>query len=355
MHILSDAIVKLGVRNLDWDNDLRLALLLSGQQPTTAMNIRKSKPWNLPESAATAEGDYLNRRKFLRAVGLGSGTLIGGSMARAATGGFPSTKNENYLLGKLEATEFDLIAGYNNFYEFSYEKGEVQKLANQGWNTEPWTIEIAGHVDNPMKIDVNELIKKVGGIEQRVYRFRCVEAWSMVIPWDGFQLSSLIDLAQPTSKAKFLKFTTFYDPEPAPGQKGGSIDWPYEEGLTVEEARNELTLLATGIYGKPIPNQNGAPVRLVVPWKYGFKSIKSIVKIEFSDKQPMNTWQALQPREYGFYANVNPQVDHPRWSQATERIIGSGFFSKRKDTLMFNGYEEQVVQMYKGLDLRRFF
>ena len=194
-----------------------------------------------------------------------------------------------------------------------------------------------------------------GGIEQRVYRFRCVEAWSMVIPWDGFQLSSLIDLAQPTSKAKFLKFTTFYDPESAPGQKGGSIDWPYEEGLTVEEARNELTLLATGIYGKPIPNQNGAPVRLVVPWKYGFKSIKSIVKIEFSDKQPMNTWQALQPREYGFYANVNPEVDHPRWSQATERIIGSGFFSKRKDTLMFNGYEEQVAHMYKGLDLRRFY
>ena len=355
MHILSDAIVKLGVRILDWDNDLRLALLLSSQQPTTAMNIRKSKPWNLPESAATAEGDYLNRRKFLRAVGLGSGALIGGSMARAATGGFPSTKNENYLLGKLKATDFDLIAGYNNFYEFSYEKGEVQKLANQGWNTEPWTIEIAGHVDNPMKIDVNELIKKVGGIEQRVYRFRCVEAWSMVIPWDGFQLSSLIDLAQPTSRAKFLKFTTFYDPESAPGQKGGSIDWPYEEGLTVEEARNELTFLATGIYGKPIPNQNGAPVRLVVPWKYGFKSIKSIVKIEFSDKQPMNTWQALQPREYGFYANVNPEVDHPRWSQATERIIGSGFFSKRKDTLMFNGYEEQVAHMYKGLDLRRFY
>ena len=319
------------------------------------MNIRNKKSWHLPESAATPENDYLNRRKFLKAVGLGSGALIGDSMARAATGGFPSAKNENYLLEKLEPTDFELIAGYNNFYEFSYDKSEVQKLANQGWETEPWTIEIAGHVDNPMKIDVNDLIKKVGGIEQRVYRFRCVEAWSMVIPWDGFQLSALIDLAQPTSKAKFLKFYTFYDPESAPGQKGGSIDWPYVEGLTMEEARNELTLLASGIYGKPIPNQNGAPIRLVVPWKYGFKSIKSIVKIEFTNKQPMNTWQALQPREYGFYANVNPKVDHPRWSQATERIIGSGFFSKRKDTLMFNGYEEQVGQMYKDLDLRRFY
>jgi sulfoxide reductase catalytic subunit YedY len=319
------------------------------------MNIRKSKPWNLPESAATSEGDYLNRRKFLKAVGLGSSSLMGGSIARAATAGFPSTKNENYLSEELEPTDFELIAGYNNFYEFSYDKGEVQKLANQDWKTEPWTIEIAGHVDNPMKIDVNDLVKKIGGVEQRVYRFRCVEAWSMVIPWDGFELSALIDLAQPNSKAKFLKFTTFYDPDSAPGQKGGSIDWPYVEGLTLEEAQNELAFLATGIYGKPIPNQNGAPIRLVVPWKYGFKSIKSIVKIEFTSKQPMNTWQALQPREYGFYANVNPKVDHPRWSQASERIIGSGFFSKRQETLMFNGYEEQVAHLYKDLDLRRFY
>lgn len=319
------------------------------------MNVRKSKPWNLPESAATPESDYLNRRKFLKAVGLGSSALVGGSIARAATAGFPSAKNDNYLLRELEPTDFELIAGYNNFYEFSYDKGEVQKLANQGWKTEPWTIEIAGQVDNPMKIDVNDLIKKIGGIEQRIYRFRCVEAWSMVIPWDGFELSALIDLAQPNSKAKFLKFTTFYDPKSAPGQKGGSIDWPYVEGLTLEEAQNELAFLATGIYGKPIPNQNGAPIRLVVPWKYGFKSIKSIVKIEFTSKQPMNTWQALQPREYGFYANVNPKVDHPRWSQASERIIGSGFFSKRKETLMFNGYEEQVAHLYKDLDLRRFY
>ena len=181
------------------------------------MNIRKSKSWNLPESAATPEIDYLNRRKFLKAVGLGSSALIGSSIAQAATAGFPSVKNDDYLLEELEPTDFELIAGYNNFYEFSYDKGEVQKLANQGWKTEPWTIELAGHCDNPMKVDVNDLIKKIGGIEQRVYRFRCVEAWSMVIPWDGFELSALINLAQPNSKAKYLKFTTFYDPESAPG------------------------------------------------------------------------------------------------------------------------------------------
>ena len=317
------------------------------------MRILKRAPWHLPDSAATPENDYVNRRRFLKAVGLGSGALLGQSIANAASHGFPSLLNSKYKLEDLEPTPYDLIKGYNNFYEFSYDKGEVQKLANQGWETEPWTIEIEGHVDNPMKIDVNDLIKKVGGIEQRVYRFRCVEAWSMVIPWDGFQLSKLIDLAQPTSKAKYIKFYTFYDPKSAPGQKGGSIDWPYVEGLTMEEARNELTLLATGIYGKPIPNQNGAPIRLVVPWKYGFKGIKSIVKIEFTSKRPLNTWQALQPREYGFYANVNPNVDHPRWSQSSERIIGSGFFSSRKDTLMFNGYEEQVAHLYEGLDLRK--
>jgi sulfoxide reductase catalytic subunit YedY len=319
------------------------------------MHIRKNKPWNLPESAATSEADFINRRRFLKAVGLGSGALLGQTLSHAATYGFPSKVNPEFRPDGLEPTEYDLIKGYNNFYEFSYDKGEVQDLANRGWQTEPWEIEIKGHVENPQTIDVNDLIKKIGGIEQRVYRFRCVEAWSMVIPWDGFQMSKLIDLVQPTSKAKYLKFSTFFDPTNAPGQKGGSIDWPYVEGLTIEEARNELSFLATGIYGKAIPNQNGAPIRLVVPWKYGFKSIKSIVKIEFTSSRPMNTWQALQPREYGFYANVNPTVDHPRWSQATERIIGSGFFSKRKDTLMFNGYEEQVAHLYEGLNLKRNF
>tara|TARA_B110000037_G_scaffold157732_1_gene177991 strand:+ start:536 stop:1495 length:960 start_codon:yes stop_codon:yes gene_type:complete len=319
------------------------------------MRILNKKSWELPDSAATSERDYINRRRFLKAVSLGSGALLGHSIANAATGGFPSLLNSAYKLESLEPTPYDLVKGYNNFYEFTTDKGDVQELANQGWKTEPWEIEIKGHVDKPMKLDVNECITKVGGIEQRVYRMRCVEAWSMVIPWDGFQLSKLIDLVQPTDKAKYVKFTSFHDPKSAPGQKGGGIDWPYVEGLTIEEARNELTLLATGIFGKPIPNQNGAPIRLVVPWKYGFKGIKSISKIEFVTKQPLNTWQALQSREYGFYANVNPEVDHPRWSQASERIIGSGFFSSRKDTLMFNGYSEQVASLYKGLDLRRNF
>ena len=319
------------------------------------MHIIKNKPWNLPESSATSEADFINRRRFLKAVGLGSSALLGQSLTHAATYGFPSKVNREFRADGLEPTEYDLIKGYNNFYEFSYDKGEVQDLANRDWQTEPWEIEIKGHVKRPQKIDVNELIKKAGGIEQRVYRFRCVEAWSMVIPWDGFQLSTLMDMVEPTEKAKYLKFSTFFDPNTAPGQNGGSIDWPYVEGLTIEEARNELSFLATGIYGKALPNQNGAPIRLVVPWKYGFKSIKSIVKIEFTNSRPMNTWQDLQPREYGFYANVNPMVDHPRWSQATERIIGSGFLSKRKDTLMFNGYEEQVSHLYEGLNLKRNF
>ncbi|EDY80954.1 Oxidoreductase molybdopterin binding domain protein [Verrucomicrobiia bacterium DG1235] len=319
------------------------------------MQIRIRKDWEIGEKEATSEVDYFNRRRFLKAAGLSAGALLGGSVLNGATGGFPSRANALFAGKGLEQTPYDLVTGYNNFYEFSYDKSGPAKLANKGWKTEPWMLEVGGLVDAPFKMDVNELIKKLGGIEQRVYRFRCVEAWSMVIPWDGFELSKLIKLASPKSEAKYVTFTTFLDPESAPGQKGGSIDWPYVEGLTIEEANNELSFLATGIFGKPIPNQNGAPIRLVVPWKYGFKSIKSIVRIDFVKERPLNTWQALQPREYGFYANVNPEVDHPRWSQATERIIGGGFFSGRKDTLMFNGYSDQVAGMYKGLNLRRNF
>ncbi len=317
------------------------------------MNIIKSRAWELPESAVTPESDFINRRRFLKAVGMGSGALLGNSIANGASWGFPSRLNENYKGEDLKPTDYDLIKGYNNFYEFTTDKGDVQKLANQGWETEPWEIEIKGLVENPMKLEVTDLLKKTDGIEQRIYRFRCVEAWSMVIPWDGFPLKKIIDLAQPKSDAKYIKFTTFYDPKNAPGQRRRTIDWPYVEGLTLEEASNDLAFMATGIYGKPILNQNGAPIRLVVPWKYGFKSIKSIVKIEFVKKQPLNTWQDLQPSEYGFYANVNPKVDHPRWSQASERVIGAGFFSSRQPTLMFNGYEEQVSYLYEGLDLRK--
>ena len=317
------------------------------------MLIRTPKSWELPESEATPETDYLNRRAFLKSLGFGASAALGSSIAGAANAGFPSILNRRYEGEGLQQTPYDLVTGYNNFYEFSLDKSGPKEKANKGWKTEPWTLEIGGLVKEPLTFEVNDLIRKIGGIEQRVYRFRCVEAWSMVIPWDGFALRKLVELAQPKSEAKFVKFTTFYDPESAPGQKSGSIDWPYVEGLTLEEANNELSFMATGIYGKPIPNQNGAPIRLVVPWKYGFKSIKSIARIDFESSQPVNTWQALQPREYGFYANVNPKVDHPRWSQASERVIGGSFFGGRKDTLMFNGYSEQVARLYEGLNLKK--
>jgi sulfoxide reductase catalytic subunit YedY len=320
------------------------------------MLIRSKRDWELPESVVTAEAIYRNRgrREFIRTLGLGAvGTAFGGTSLLGATAGFPSKENPLYPASALKVTPYELITSYNNFYEFGLDKGDPKIYANRGWQTEPWTVEIAGAVRNPQKIDVNDLIAKVGGIEQRVYRHRCVEAWSMVVPWDGFQLSKLVALADPKPEAKFLRMTTFLDRKVAPGQRTDSLDWPYVEGLRLDEANHELAFIATGIYGKPIPNQNGAPLRLVVPWKYGFKGVKSIVKFEFTTRQPRNTWNVMAPQEYGFYANVNPTVDHPRWSQASERIIGAGFFAGKQDTLMFNGYEKQVASLYNGLDLRR--
>ncbi len=318
------------------------------------MHLRFKKEWELPESAVTPESYYRKRREFLKTVGLGvAGWAFGGSSLFAATGGFPTKLNPNYPPGDLKVTPYEFITSYNNFYEFGLEKDEPKVNANKGWKSEPWTVEIAGEVRNPMKIDVNDLIAKVGGIEQRVYRHRCVEAWSMVVPWDGFPLAKLVALADPKAEAKFLRMTTFFDPKNVPGQRTDALDWPYVEGLRLDEANHELAFIATGIYGEPIPNQNGAPLRLVVPWKYGFKGVKSIVKFEFTTRQPRNTWNVMAPREYGFYANVNPTVAHPRWSQATERVIGAGFRAVRQDTLMFNGYEKQVAGLYAGLDLRK--
>jgi len=319
-----------------------------------AMLIRSKKDWELPESAVTAETHYRKRREFLKTLGLGAaGVAFGGPSLFGATGGFPSTENPLYPASALKPTAYDLITSYNNFYEFGMDKADPKKNANRGWMTEPWAVEISGLVNNPLKLDVNELIAKVGGIEQRVYRHRCVEAWSMVVPWDGFELSKLVALADPKPDAKFLRMTTFLDPRNAPGQRTKALDWPYVEGLRLDEANHELSFIATGIYGKPIPNQNGAPLRLVVPWKYGFKGVKSIVKFEFTARQPRNSWNVMAPREYGFYANVNPKVDHPRWSQATERVIGAGLFAGKQETLMFNGYEKQVAGLYAGLDLRK--
>ncbi len=320
------------------------------------MYIKIKKSWELPESAVTPESDYRNRRAFIKSLGMGfAGAVLSPHSLLGATAGFPTVRNSKYTLRDLDLTPFDLVTSYNNFYEFSTDKGGAKNLANNGWNPEPWTLEVRGLVQNPIKMDVNDLIKKLGGIEQRVYRLRCVEAWSMVVPWDGFPLRKLIELVQPIEGAKFVKFISFYNPKEAPGQKRKNINWPYVEGLTLSEASHELALLGTGLYGKPLPNQNGAPIRLIVPWKYGFKSIKSIVRIEFTGKAPLNTWQDLQPQEYGFYANVNPEVSHPRWSQATERIVGGGFFSARKETLKFNGYEKEVAPLYHGLDLKKFY
>ncbi len=317
------------------------------------MLIRSPKDWELRESAATPEAVYRNRREFLKTLGLGlAGATLLSHRALAATAGFPSKVNPAYRDAALKPTSYEAITHYNNFYEFGTDKSEPAELANRCWKTEPWTVEVTGLVNTPLKLDVNELVAKVGGIEQRVYRFRCVEAWSMVIPWDGFQLSKLLALADPKPEAKFVKFTTFLDPKSAPGQREGNLDYPYVEGLRVDEAMHELAFIATGIYGRAIPNQNGAPLRLVVPWKYGFKNIKSIVKLEIVAKQPMNTWQAMASNEYGFYANVNPEVDHPRWSQASERVIGAGAFARQR-TLMFNGYEKQVAPLYKGLNLEK--
>jgi methionine sulfoxide reductase catalytic subunit len=322
------------------------------------MLIRSPKDWELPESAATPERlyDLRPRRDFLKTVGLGlAGAAVGAHDLFGTTAGFPTKVNPDHRDPALKPTAYDLITSYNNFYEFGTDKSDPKPNA-QGWKTEPWTVEIAGLCKNPTKIDANDLVMKMGGAEQRVYRFRCVEAWSMVIPWDGFPLAKLIAFADPKPEAKFLQMTTILDPKNIPGQRGSALDWPYLEGLRLDEANHELSFIATGIYGKPIPNQNGAPLRLVVPWKYGFKCVKSIVKFEFVAKQPRNTWQVMASNEYGFYANVNPAVDHPRWSQATERLIGEGGpLGRRQRTLPFNGYDKQVAALYQGMNLARFY
>jgi sulfoxide reductase catalytic subunit YedY len=244
-------------------------------------------------------------------------------------------------------TPYEAVTGYNNYYEFTTYKGDVAAMAKD-FRTTPWTVEVGGLVEKPSTVGIEDLLSRFDQ-QDRIYRLRCVEGWSMVIPWIGFPLASLIDQAGPTGDARFVRFEAILDPEQMPGQKSRWYEWPYVEGLRLDEAMNDLAILATGVYGNPLPSQNGAPLRLVVPWKYGFKSIKGIVKIDLVAEQPTSLWMAAAPREYGFYANVNPAVDHPRWSQATERRIGE---LQRRDTLMFNGYEEEVGALYTGMDLR---
>jgi sulfoxide reductase catalytic subunit YedY len=304
----------------------------------------------IPSSEITPKQVYLSRRDFMKAAG-----VIAGSVALVACAVQPekSTPSGTNIGTQVSSTgdipnTLDEITNYNNYYEFTTDKQGVTTLAKD-FKTSPWDVEISGMVNNPAKFSVNDLVKKYPP-EERIYRLRCVEAWSMVIPWLGFPLSKLLADVEPTSDAKYVRFETIYKPDEMPGQKQSTYPWPYQEGLRLDEAMNDLTLLATGLYGGELPAQSGGGIRLVVPWKYGFKSIKAIVKIELTDKQPATMWSTIAPNEYGFYANVNPQVDHPRWSQASERRIGE--FSRR-DTLMFNGYADQVSYLYDGMDLKK--
>ena len=290
---------------------------------------------NLRWSDVTPKAIFLNRRQWIAGVGAALA-----SPALAASGDEAPNSLED-------------ITSYNNFYEFGWDKTDPAAHASS-LTINPWSVEIGGMVEKPGTYDLDDLTKGQT-IEERLYRFRCVEAWSMVVPWNGFELGKLLARVGVQSGAKYVAFETLMRPEEMPGQQDGSFPWPYVEGLRLDEAMNPLTLLATGIYGEPMPKQNGAPIRLVVPWKYGFKSIKSIVKITLTDKQPPTTWNILQPDEYGFYANVNPTVDHPRWSQVSERRIGAGLFGGRIDTPMFNGYAEQVASLYSGQDLAKDF
>jgi sulfoxide reductase catalytic subunit YedY len=306
-------------------------------------------------SEITSYSQYLSRRDFLRTAGILTGSALlaacgttrpGVSAATAPASDMPDLPPKVDELGD-PANSFEDITNYNNYYEFSTDKGAVNSLS-QDFTTEPWTVEISGLVNNPKTYGIEDLLKFPQ--EERVYRLRCVEAWSMVIPWTGFPLASLLREVEPTSDAKFVRFETVYRPEEMPGQKSPFYPWPYQEGLRLDEAMHDLAILATGLYGMPMPNANGAPIRLVVPWKYGFKSIKSIVKIELMAEQPSTLWSAVGPNEYGFYSNVNPERSHPRWSQASERRIGE---LGPRPTLMFNGYAEEVASLYEGMDLTR--
>lgn len=304
-------------------------------------------------SEITPKDVYLSRRDFIKAAGVVAGSIALAACAPSAPAASQPAKPAPTSNGATDelgdpVNAYEDITNYNNYYEFTTDKQGVAKLA-QGFSTSPWTVEVGGLVNNPKTFGIEDLLKMFPQ-EERIYRLRCVEAWSMVIPWTGFTLASLLKVVEPTSAAKYVRFETVYRPEEMPGQKSAfsSYKWPYQEGLRLDEALNDLTLLATGLYGEPNVPQNGAPIRLVVPWKYGFKSIKSIVKIELVAEQPSTLWNDIQPNEYGFYSNVNPNVDHPRWSQASERRIGE---LGRRPTLMFNGYAGQVAHLYDGMDL----
>jgi sulfoxide reductase catalytic subunit YedY len=328
------------------------------------MLIRTIRSWEMPEAQATPEAVFMNRRALM-AAGLGAAGLIaasGGAEAQWLGSGapslarvpdptddlYPARRNEAFTLDRPLTPEIT-AAGYNNYYEFGTSKN-IWKQA-EAKKTRPWTVKVDGLVEKPFEIGVDDLIRRMS-LEERLYRFRCVEGWSMAVPWTGFTLRSFLDLAKPTSAAKYVRFETFKNPQMAPGQRQGWYPWPYSEGITIAEAANELPLLVTGVYGKPLRNQFGAPIRLILPWKYGFKSAKAITRISFLAERPKSFWEQLQPAEYGFWANVNPAVPHPRWSQADEQVIGT---QQRVPTLLHNGYAEQVADLYKGLEGERLY
>jgi len=309
----------------------------------------------VPSSEITDERLYLRRREFIgvASAALTAAVSAGGACTEAAQGQRPPALAgvRPGPFGTTEArTPYQDVTTYNNFYEFGTDKADPARYAGT-LRTRPWTVRVDGECQKPADYQLEDLVKPQA-LEERVYRLRCVEGWSMVIPWVGFPLAAVLKRAEPTGRARFVEFTTLHDPRQMPGQRDPILEWPYVEGLRLDEAMHPLTLLAVGLYGVALPNQNGAPLRLVVPWKYGFKSIKSIVRMRFVEKQPFTAWQRQNPREYGFYSNVNPEVDHPRWSQARERRIGE-FFKRR--TLAFNGYGDQVASLYAGMDLRRNF
>ena len=315
------------------------------------------KPNNIRSSEITSEANYLNRRKFLQ-----SGYLIGGGLLTQKLFGAELPKKPFDVLKDINSSEYSTkeqinnildVTSYNNYYEFGIDKDDPLRNS-RNFESRPWTIEVTGEAERTGIFDIEDFIRP-HQLEERIYRMRCVEAWSMVIPWIGIPLVNIIKQFKPLSSARYVKFETLLDKKRMPGQKSGVLRWPYREGLTIAEATNPLPIMAIGIYGRALPNQNGAPIRLVVPWKYGFKGIKGIVKMSFIKKQPKTSWEMAAPNEYGFYANVNPKVAHPRWSQARERRIGSGLFAKKQPTELFNGYGEHVAHLYDGLNLRRHF
>ncbi len=310
------------------------------------MFLKKNKIWNLKESCITTESVFNSRRKILKNLAVGSLVVPSASLIpfKAFSSFYPPINNNFYKVDR-DLTKESLATTYTNFYEFGSSKNIWRRAAQL--KTDPWLLTIDGLVNKPLTIDVKDLLKKIGGIEERVYRFRCVEAWSMTVPWAGFPVNKILSIVEPKTDAKFVKFETFFNPDIAPGQKQKWYPWPYQEGITIEEAKNDLSFIATGIYGKELPNQNGAPLRVILPWKYGFKSIKSIVKISFVNKRPIGLWEKLAPKEYGFWANVNPNIPHPRWSQKSEQQLG---VDGRIPTVIYNGYGDQVASIYNKLE-----